>query len=129
MATTGPAVHGGGSAGGNQTGKIGFVAGPFHYRVRKAMVERSNLGTERVFWRISSDEKLEDPPELVAVIAVPNSTRKLEVAAALQAYASSRILQMTLGNFFVFLGARLKHFFSAGAPRRDTQVWDLSGQL
>jgi len=129
VVAAGPSITGGGTAGGNQAGKIGFVAGPFHYRVRKAVVERSNLGTERVFWRISSGEKLEDPPELVAVIAVPNGTHTLEISAALQAYASARVLQMTLGNFFVFLGARLKHFFSAGAPRRDTKAWDLTSQL
>lgn len=120
---------GGGAATGDQTGKVSFVAGPFTYRVRRALIERSPLGTEKVFWRISSEEKLEDPPELVAVIAVPVGTARLQISAALQAYSSPQVLQMTLGNFFRFLGNRLRTFFVAGAPTRDVQVWDLSKTL
>jgi hypothetical protein len=110
--------------------RLGFVAGPFTYRVRKAIVERGTLPSERVFWRISETEKLsEAPPELIAVIAVPAATRALTVAAALQAYASGAVLTMTLGGFLAYLGSKLKQFFSSGAPVLSTRVWDLTPRL
>ena len=110
--------------------KLGFVAGPFTYRVRKAIVERGTLPSERVFWRISETEKLsEAPPELIAVIAVPAATRSLTIAAALQAYASGAVLTMTLGGFLAYLGGKLKQFFSSGAPVLSTRVWDMTPRL
>jgi hypothetical protein len=112
------------------TGKLGFVAGPFTYRVRKAIVERGTLPSERVFWRISETEKLsETPPELIAVIAVPAATRALTIAAALQAYASGAVLTMTLGGFLAYLGGKLKQFFTSGAPVLSTRVWDMTPRL
>ena len=110
--------------------KLGFVAGPFVYRVRKAVIERGTLPSERVFWRISETETLsEAPPELIAVIAVPDETRELRIAAALQAYASGAVLTMTLGGFLKYLGNKLAQFFTSGAPARSTQVWDLTPRL
>jgi hypothetical protein len=116
------AVHG--------AGKLGFVAGPFNYRLRKAVIERGTLPSERVFWRISESETLtEAPPELIAVIAVPGDTAQLQIAAALQAYASGAILTMTLGGFLTYLGSKLRQFFASGAPVRSTRVWDLTPRL
>ena len=110
--------------------RLGLVAGPFNYRVRKAVVERGPLPSERVFWRISETELLsEAPPELIAVIAVPRATAELQIAAALQAYASGAVLTMTLGGFVAYLGSKLRQFFAAGAPVRSTRVWDLTPRL
>ena len=129
----GGAPHGnaaGGHVAAQAGGKLGFVAGPFLYRVRKAVVERGTLPSERVFWRISETEKLsEAPPELIAVIAVPVATRQLRIAAALQAYASGAVLTMTLGNFLAYLGHKLARFFTSGAPVLSTQVWDMTPRL
>jgi hypothetical protein len=110
--------------------RLGFVAGPFHYRVRKAVIERGPLPSERVFWRISQTETLsEAPPELIAVIAVPDDVERLEVAAALQAYASGAILTMSLGDFLSYLGDKFRRFFTSGAPARSTRTWDLTRRL
>jgi len=120
----------GGHVAAQAAGKLGFVAGPFVYRVRKAVVERGTLPSERVFWRISETEKLsEAPPELIAVIAVPAATRQLTIAAALQAYASGAVLTMTLGGFLAYLGHKLARFFTSGAPVLSTQVWDMTPRL
>jgi hypothetical protein len=131
--TGGPALPGntaGGHVAAQATGKLGFVAGPFTYRVRKAVVERGTLPSERVFWRISETEKLsEAPPELIAVIAVPVATRQLTIAAALQAYASAAVLTMTLGGFLAYLGRKLAQFFTSGAPVLSTRVWDMTPRL
>ncbi|HEX3763076.1 MAG TPA: hypothetical protein VHW23_30475 [Kofleriaceae bacterium] len=111
-------------------GRLGFVAGPFNYRVRKAVIERGPLPSERVFWRISETELLsEAPPELIAVIAVPRDTAELRIAAALQAYASGAVLTMTLGRFLAYLGSKLRQFFASGAPVQSTRVWDLTPRL
>ena len=126
--TPGPAA--GAHVAARGSGKLGFVAGPFNYRVRKAAIERGPLPSERVFWRISETETLsEAPPELIAVIAVPEGTRQLQIAAALQAYASGAVLTMTLGDFVSYLGSKLRNFFASGAPVRSTQVWDLTPRL
>lgn len=119
-----------GHVGAGAGARLGFVAGPFTYRVRKAIVERGPLPSERVFWRISASEKLsESPPELIAVIAVPAATRALTIAAALQAYASGAVLTMSLGGFLAYLGSKLKQFFISGAPVLSTQVWDMTPRL
>jgi hypothetical protein len=111
-------------------GRLGFVAGPFHYRVRKAVIERGPLPSERLFWRITETELLsESPPEMIAVIAVPHAAGELRIAAALQAYASGAVLTMTLGAFLTYLGAKLKQFFASGAPVQSTRVWDLTPRL
>lgn len=124
------AVEAGAHVAAHATGKLGFVAGPFSYRVRKAVIERGPLPSERVFWRISETEMLsEAPPELIAVIAVPGDTAQLQIAGALQAYASGAILTMTLGGFVSYLGSKLRQFFASGAPVRSTRVWDLTPRL
>jgi hypothetical protein len=113
----------------NAAGKLGFVAGPFTYRVRKAEVEGGTLPSERTFWRITGTEQFEAPLELITVVAVPTATPTLRLAAALQAYASPQLLTMTLGAFFQYLGQKLRGFCSAGAPIRATRVWDLTPRL
>ncbi|PJF36515.1 MAG: hypothetical protein CUN49_05075 [Candidatus Thermofonsia Clade 1 bacterium] len=104
--------------------------GPFSYRLVRAQIEHSGEKTHKVFWRISgADFFRERVPQFAVVLQVPRSVNQLQVAAALQAYAEFNFAAAGLGEIIGYLGQRLANFLRAGAPVRDTQLYDLSAQL
>lgn len=110
--------------------KLGFVAGPFTYRLRRAQVDHSPAGSATVFWSLEGSEFFqENDPDLIVVLQVPREVREVKIAAAMQAYHSFRFLSATLGEAVAYIGRRLANFFKAGAPVEDKTVWDVSHEL
>lgn len=108
----------------------GMTVGPFQYTLKKAVVNHSGTGTEKVFWTLDGAGFFEEQePVLVVVLRVPNEVKELHVAAALQAFHDIHWLVSSVGNFFTLLGDRMAGFFKKGAPATHTQVWDLTPRL
>jgi hypothetical protein len=108
----------------------GFTAGPFSYTLKRARVDHSPTGTEKVFWSLDGAEFFEEQePVLVVVMRVPKEAREVRVAAALQASHEFKLFAAPLGAALAYLGERIASFFRAGAPARHTQVWDLTPRL
>ncbi|WP_158219848.1 hypothetical protein [Ideonella sp. A 288] len=108
----------------------GMTVGPFQYSLKKAVVNHSGTGTEKVFWTLDGAEFFEEQePVLVVVLRVPNEVTELHVAAALQAFHDIHWLVSSVGNFFTLLGDRMAGFFKKGAPATHTQVWNLTPRL
>ncbi len=111
-------------------GKLGLMVGPFSYTMKKAQIERSDAGTEKVFWRITGAEFFqENTPTFIVVVQVPKEAKQVQVAAALKAYHEANIGAMGIGEFIGFLQERVANFFKQGAPLGDTHAYDLSGVL
>jgi hypothetical protein len=111
-------------------GSLGFVAGPFTYRLKRAQIEHSPTGTEQVFWRLAGAEFFqEDDPTFIVVLQVPKSVNEVRIAAALQAYHKPNIAAMGLGEFIGYFGSRLAAFFRQGAPATDTKIWDITPDI
>jgi len=111
-------------------GNVGLLAGPFTYRLKRAQVDHSPVGTEKVFWTLDGAEFFqEDDPTLIAILQVPLTVDEVKIAAALQAYHQFSLLAGTLGEVINYLRQRLATFFRQGAPVQDTQVWDISPSL
>jgi hypothetical protein len=111
-------------------GALGFVAGPFTYRLKRAQIEHSPTGTEQVFWRLAGAEFFQDDdPNFIVVLQVPNSVNEVRIAAALQAYHKPNVAAMGLGESIRYFGNQLATFFRKGAPATDTKVWDITPSL
>lgn len=111
-------------------GNLGLAVGPFTYTLKKAKVENSSPGAEKVFWRVTGSEFFQDSvPQFVVVLQVPKEVDSVRIAAALQAYSYFNLAAAGLGEALRYLGERVANFFRAGAPVRDTQEWDISRSL
>lgn len=125
-------VKAGGKAGVDvaTAGNLGLAVGPFTYTLKKAKVENSSPGAEKVFWRVTGSEFFQDSvPQFVVVLQVPKEVASVRVAAALQAYSYFNLAAAGVGDVLRYLGERVANFFRAGAPVRDTQEWDISRSL
>jgi hypothetical protein len=110
--------------------KLGLVAGPFTYRLRRAQVDHSPAGSATVFWSLEGSEFFqESDQDLIVVLQVARGVTQVRIAAALQAYHSFRLLSASLGELISYVGRRLTNFFQAGAPVEHTIVWDISPNL
>jgi hypothetical protein len=119
----------GGAAGKLQT-KLNVKVGPFEHVWKKALIDHSTPGTEKVFWRIEDTEFFTgDPASFVVVLQIPHSTKELNIAAVLQAYPKFSLATADLGDFLVVLTKKAVQFFRGGAPVRDTRLWHLSASL
>lgn len=111
-------------------GNLGLAVGPFTYTLKKAKVENSSPGAERVFWRVTGSEFFQESvPQFVVVLKVPKEVTSVRIAAALQAYSYFNLAAAGLGDVLRYLGERVANFFRAGAPVRDAQEWDISRSL
>ncbi len=120
----------GGSVDARVAASAGLVAGPFLYRVMKALIEHSPTGTEKVFWRLSDAHFLmEEGPNFIVVLQVPKGVKELKIAAALQAYHSFQFLSADLSAVFAYLRGRVVEFFKKGAPLADKKMWDVTSRL
>jgi hypothetical protein len=108
----------------------GLVAGPFVYTIRRAKIEHTSVGSERVFWRLDSKEFFQgDDVPLVVIAQVPKETTSVRIAAAMQAYRHFNWLSAPLQSVIGELPRALKTFFKGGAPLRDEANWDISPML
>lgn len=110
-------------------GKLGFVAGPFTYRLRQAQIEHTEPDLEKVFWRLTGGEFFEeDPPTLIVVVKVPREVKAVKIAAALQVY-HHLTLAAPVWDALAYAGERIVNFFRGGAPKPDTTTWDITPSL
>jgi hypothetical protein len=120
------------SAGAGAKASAGFniLAGPFAYKVKKAKIDHTAVGLEKVFWRVDGAEFFqEDDFPLVVVLQVPKGTKEVKVAAAMQASRSFSFLSANLQDAVKELALRIRSFFEAGTPIKDQQLWDISARL
>ncbi len=103
-----------------EAGKLGIMAGPFMYKMKKALIDHSPPGTEKVFWRLSGAQFFqEDVPTLIVVAKVPRDLPEVQMVAVLQAYHRPNLL----AQFFAFFSKRLASFFEKGAPLLHEKEW------
>ena len=101
-----------------------FNVGPFTFQMRRAEVQHSPAGTEKVFWKLSGVQfTQEDDPPFIVVLQVPQNVGAVHVAAALQAYHRPQF-GLPLQRVIDFLGDRLASFFRAGAPIAVIKTWE-----
>lgn len=109
---------------------MGFVAGPFVYRIKKAKINHTPAGMERVFWRLDGAEFFqEDDPPLVVIAQVPKETKEVKIAAAMQAYRYFNLGASSFQDAIRELPAAIRNFFKGGAPLRDEASWDITPKL
>lgn len=110
-------------------GQLGFVAGPFNYRLRQAQIEHTEPDLEKVFWRLTGGEFFEETaPTLIVVLKVPREVQAVKIAAALQAY-HHLTLAAPVWDALTYAGERILNFFRRGAPKPDTITWDITKSL
>ena len=109
---------------------LNVLAGPFVYNVKKAKIEHSAIGLEKVFWRFDGAEFFQEKDfPLVVVLQVPRETKEVKVAAVMQAYRHFSFLSADLQDAVRELGKRFRSFFEAGLPIQDKQLWDITPRL
>ncbi len=107
------------AAGAQAAGRLTLGIGPFQYRLRRAVIETSPPGLEKVFWRFDGTKILQDEsPRLIVIAQVPTRTENVDIDAALQAYRNYNFLADRTRNTIEQLPRILAGFFKNGAPMR-----------
>lgn len=107
----------------DQAAKMGFVAGPFNYELRKAEIEHGGIGTEEAYWTIIGEEFFQEAdPVVVVVVQIPKLVTTIELHAVMQAYSTIRFDD----NVLKYLTRKAAEFFRKGAPFQDEAVWSIS---
>lgn len=115
-------------------GRMHLLVGPFTYELKKAQIEHSSVGSEKVFWRISGTEffQEEDVP-LIVILKIPKQIEHVEIGAALQAYHAPNFGAMEPEQVMGYFVDHVAAFLRGGAPIRNpvqgTKTWDISQHL
>jgi hypothetical protein len=109
--------------------KMGVVAGPFTYRLRKALVTHTGTGSQKVVWRLVEADFAQDDSAFIVVMKVPRQVDEIKIAGAMQAYHEFSLADAGLVGTISYFTERLRNFFRKGAPVTDTSVWDVSPSL
>ena len=97
------------------------------YNVKKAKIDHSAIGLEKVFWRLDGAEFFQESDfPLVVVLQVPKETKEVKVAAVMQASRYFAFLSADLQDAVSELGRRFRTFFEAGIPIQDQKLWDIT---
>jgi hypothetical protein len=111
-------------------GAAGLTVGPFEYHIKRSKIDHTPVGMEHVWWRIDGAEFFqEDSPEMIVLVQVPSATKRVAVAAALQAYRYFNFATAGLRESVKHLPDAVRTFFQAGAPLRADERWDLTPRL
>lgn len=109
---------------------LGLVAGPFRYSVKRALVDHTAPGAEKVLWTLAGTELLQsDDLAPIVVLQVPDGVERVEVAGALRAYHRFDPAA-EVGQALRYFTERLRAFLRAGAPTAaPPMVWDITPSL
>jgi hypothetical protein len=122
--TVGAGVDAKGAAG------AGLVLGPFNYHVKRAKIQHTTTGAERVFWRLDGAEFFqEDAPQPVIVVRVPKSVKEVHIEANLYAYRYLNLAAAGLQSAIASLPKALRLFFEGNLPLGSSASWDLTPSL
>jgi hypothetical protein len=110
---------------------INTIVGPFNYHIKRAKIDHTQPGIERVFWRLEGTEFFQqDVPLLIVIIQVPAQVTELYITAAMQAYRYFNILANDdLKQAVQDLPKAIRDFFIGGIPLLDQKEWNLTPQL
>jgi hypothetical protein len=108
----------------------GLVLGPFTYRVKRARIQHTTTGAERVFWRLDGAEFFqEDAPQPVIVARVPKNVKEVHIDASLYAYRYFNLAAAGLQSAIASLPKTLRLFFEGNLPLGSSATWDLTPSL
>ena len=111
-------------------GELGRVVGPFVYHTKRAKIDHSGLGSEKIFLRIEGAEFLQDgAPTIIVIAQVPKVTKELKVAATLRAYRYFNLASAGLRRAVKELPRVMREFFTGGAPISSEKTWDITPVL
>jgi len=108
----------------------GLVLGPFNYHVKRAKIQHTTTGAERVFWRLDGAEFFqEDAPQPVIVARVPKTAKEVHIEASLYAYRYFNLAAAGLQSAIASLPKALRLFFEGNLPLGSSASWDLTPSL
>lgn len=110
--------------------KLGFVVGPFEYRIGKATIDNSGTGLEWVAWRMDGAKFFqENTPDLIVIAQVPKGTQEVKVQAKIKASRYFNYLPAPVQDAVRQLAGRLFKPFRDGLPITDEKLYDLTPVL
>ena len=108
----------------------GFVAGPFSYRIKRAKIQHSATGAEKVFWRLDGAEFFQgDAPEIVIIAQIPREVKSVQIEGSMQAYRYFSFLAGWLQSSVKHFPEAVSSFFKGGLPISSKMSWDISPYL
>lgn len=111
----------------NFGGKANLVVGPFSYRIRRSKILGRGRGNVQAFWRLDSNQYVQQEDVSLGVVLSVPKTRALPVFAVgqLQAYHSSQLLSSDIfRDWFPTFSRLLKSWFENGSPIEGSQKWE-----
>jgi hypothetical protein len=108
----------------------GMVLGPFNYEIKRAKIQHTTTGAERVFWRLDGAEFFQqDAPSIVIVARIPKVVKAVQVDARMYAYRYFNTAAAGLQSAISSLPKALRLFFEGNLPIGKPASWDLSPRL
>jgi hypothetical protein len=108
----------------------GMVLGPFEYTIKRAKIQHTTTGAERVFWRLDGAEFFQDDaPPIVIVARIPKAVKEVQVDARMYAYRYFNTAAAGLQSAIRSLPKALRLFFEGNMPVGKSASWDLSPRL
>lgn len=103
---------------------LGAEIPTFDWSFRKARIEHSGTGLERVFWRIRDGKFMAgDSLSLMVIAQVPRGMKKFRITAELQAYRYFNLLDASLKDAVMRLGDQVKNLFRGDLPLYQQREW------
>ena len=120
----------GGNVGAKAAGQLMLKIGSFEHTWKRAEVDHSPVGTEKVFWLLEGAEYFYgDDPGFIVILKVPRVVDRVDIAAALSAYPKFSLAVATPGEALRYFTEKAANFFRKGVPVQAVKIWDITPNL
>jgi hypothetical protein len=101
---------------GKVDGKVDVSIGPFDLTMRKAEIDHTAEGAQKVYWQLADTELIQtDNPSPIVVLQVPKDIQEVAVRAEMQAFHSPT-LGWELMQVYDYLTSKIQNFLKGGSP-------------
>lgn len=123
-------VSAGAGANAKVAGQMKLKIGSFEHIWKRAEVDHSTVGTEKVYWLLEGAEYFaSDDPGFIVVLKVPRAVEQVNIAAALRAWPKFSLGVATPGEALRYFRETVANFFRNGAPVTSIKVWNITTNL
>ncbi|HYB01967.1 MAG TPA: hypothetical protein VED37_17225 [Ktedonobacteraceae bacterium] len=109
---------------------VGLEVGSLPYGLKKIKLDHSELGTQKVWWKLIGSEFFEkESLEFLLVMQVPKETVDVNIEASMSAARYFQFANTSLRYAVSQLSEAPRLFFEEGCPIEAVKTWNLTQQL
>ena len=129
-AVGGATVSGQATVGGTVASNVGLTVGPLQFGLKKVKLDHSQMGTQKVWWKLNGSEFFEkESLDLLLIMQTPRETKDISINAWMSAARYFNFADAGLRQAVKQLREALRVFFEDGCPIDAAATWDLTPLL